>query len=74
MPKPISGRQTVRVLERYFGFMIVKQRGSHVKLRKATPAGMVTTVVPLHRELAHGTLRGILHLAKIEYEDFQKFM
>ncbi|MFQ6001802.1 MAG: type II toxin-antitoxin system HicA family toxin, partial [Anaerolineae bacterium] len=41
------------------GFVQVRQRGSHVVLRKDTPEGIVGCVVPLHRQLAIGTLRGI---------------
>ena len=43
-----------------------RQRGSHVVLRKES----VGTVVPLHRELAMGTLKGILKLAQVDEKDF----
>ena len=65
----ISGEQAIRVLET-LGFSQVRQRGSHVVLKKSTPAGAVGCVVPLHRELAVGTLRGILRQAKIDPEEF----
>jgi len=55
----VSGQETIRALER-LGFKQVRQRGSHVVLRKETAEGQVGCVVPLHRELAIGTLRGIL--------------
>jgi predicted RNA binding protein YcfA (HicA-like mRNA interferase family) len=38
------------------GFAIVRRKGSHVSLEK----GIYKTVVPLHRELAKGTLFAIL--------------
>jgi len=38
----------------------VRQRGSHVVLKRQTLDGEVGCVVPLHRQLAPGTLRGIL--------------
>ncbi len=61
MPKlrRISGEEAIRALER-LGFVRVRQRSSHVVLRKSTPEGDVGCVVPLHPELAIGTLRGIL--------------
>jgi|GEM_PF-5581278 len=31
---------------------------------------MIITIVPLHRELMYGTLRGILRLAEVEEDDF----
>ena len=70
LPK-ISGQQAIRALER-LGFVAVRQRGSHVVLRKQTEAGAVGCSVPLHKELAVGTLRGILTLAKVSKEEFLK--
>lgn len=71
MPKlrRVSGQEAIRVLER-LGFVQVRQRGSHVVLKKQTPEGAVGCVVPLHRELAIGTLRGILKQAKVTPEEF----
>ena len=51
----VSGAQAIRALER-LGFVQVRQRGSHVVLKKETPEGFVGCVVPLHDELAIGTL------------------
>ena len=52
------------------GFRRVRQRGSHVILKKQTPEGAVGCVVPLHRELAIGTLHGILQQAGVTVEEF----
>ncbi len=49
---------------------MVRQRGSHVVLRK----GSIGTVVPNHDELKRGTLKGILELAKIREEDFEAYL
>ena len=65
----VSGTQTIKALER-LGFSQVRQRGSHVVLKKSTPEGVIGCVVPLHDELAIGTLRGILRLARVSVEDF----
>jgi predicted RNA binding protein YcfA (HicA-like mRNA interferase family) len=56
-------------LER-LGFAQVRQRGSHVVLKKRVPEGEVGCAVPLHRELAIGTLRGILKQARITPDEF----
>ncbi|MDN5869943.1 MAG: type II toxin-antitoxin system HicA family toxin [Nitrococcus sp.] len=61
----VSGAQAIRALERV-GFSVVRQRGSHVVLRRGT-AGCV---VPKHRELKVGTLSGILKQAGITAEEF----
>lgn len=65
----VSGQEAICALER-LGFKKVRQRGSHVVLKKQMPEGVVGCVVPLHRELAIGTIRGILRQAKITPEDF----
>lgn len=60
----VSGQEAIRALER-LGFVQVRQRGSHVVLKRRTGAGEIGCVVPLHRELAIGTLRGILRQAQV---------
>lgn len=65
----VSGSEAIRALEK-LGFVQVRQRGSHVILRRQTPEGAVGCVVPLHRELAIGTLRGILRQARVTPEEF----
>jgi len=65
----VSGEQTVRALER-LGFSQVRQKGSHVVLKKESLEGAVGCVVPMHRELATGTLRSILQQARVSLQDF----
>ena len=62
----VSGSEVVRVLGSA-GFARISQRGSHVKLR--SKAGD-TVIVPLHRELARGTLASILRQAGLSTEEF----
>ncbi|NKQ38807.1 MAG: addiction module toxin, HicA family [Methanosarcinales archaeon] len=71
MPKlrRVSGKEAIRALER-MGFEKVRQRGSHVVLKKQTPERTVGCVVPWHRELAIGTLKGILRQAKVTPDEF----
>ncbi len=75
MPKlrRMSGQEAIRVLER-LGFEKIRQRGSHVVLKKQTPEGAVGCVVPLHRELAIGTLRGILRQAGVTPDEFMEHL
>ena len=76
MPKlrKISGKECIKILCNKFSFVAVRQKGSHVVLKKQTPEGRVGTVVPIHDELKIGTLKGILELAKIEEEEFEKYL
>ena len=71
MPKlrRVSGQEAIRALER-LGFVQARQRGSHVVLKKQTPEGEIGCVVPLHHELAIGTLNSILKQARITTEEF----
>jgi predicted RNA binding protein YcfA (HicA-like mRNA interferase family) len=69
--KRISGGEAIRRLED-LGFKQVRQRGSHVVLKKQTVDEEIGCVVPLHKELAVGTLRGILKQAKLTIEEFME--
>jgi len=61
--KTLSGRDVVKILSR-FGFKVVSQRGSHVKLRRVLSDGTKQTLtIPLHEELDMGTLRAIFRQA-----------
>jgi predicted RNA binding protein YcfA (HicA-like mRNA interferase family) len=55
----------VRALQ-HLGFIIARQRGSHIVLRR----GVSGCVVPNHRELKIGTLSGVLKQAGITVEEF----
>lgn len=66
----VSGADAVRAL-RAGGFEQIGQRGSHVKLRNE--AGR-TAIVPLHRELAAGTLRSILRQAGLSVAEFTELL
>ncbi len=50
----------------------MRQKGSHVVLKKETKEGAIGTVVPMHKEIKIGTLKGILELAKVTEEEFAK--
>ena len=61
----VSGAVTMRALERP-GFVVARQRGSHIVLRRASQG----CVVPNHRELKTGTLPGVLKQAGVSIEEF----
>ncbi|MDE3137462.1 MAG: type II toxin-antitoxin system HicA family toxin [Acidobacteriota bacterium] len=59
----LSGREIAAALGR-FGFRVVSQRGSHMKLQRITPDGhRETLTIPDHSELDTGTCRAILRQA-----------
>jgi len=65
----ISGAEAIRALE-HLGFTQARQRGSHVVLKRVGPDRVTGCVVPMHPELATGTLRGTLKQAGVAVEDF----
>jgi predicted RNA binding protein YcfA (HicA-like mRNA interferase family) len=60
----LSGYDLLRLLEKQ-GFLVVRQKGSHVSIQK----GEHKTVIPLHDELAKGTLFGILKQCGLSKDD-----
>ena len=67
MPKLpcVSGAKAAKALER-LGFRRLRQRGSHLIMRRQTSV----CVVPMHREVDQGTLRGVLRQAGVSVEEF----
>jgi len=61
----VSGAEAVRALGR-LGFVVARQRGSHIVMRRSASG----CVVPNHRELKTGTLAGVLKQAGVSVEDF----
>ena len=46
----------------------------NIILKKETNSGTIGTVVPNHKELKIGTLKGILELAQVSEDDFAKYI
>ncbi len=71
MPKlpHISGAQAIKIFER-LGFVVMRQSGSHIVLRK----GSAGCVVPNHKELKVGTLAGILRQAGVSVDEFLRVL
>lgn len=67
--RKVSGREAVRALER-LGFRRLLQRGSHTILVRQTAQERTGCVVPMHRELKIGTLKGILRQARVGADEF----
>lgn len=58
LPRGVSADRLIRVLVR-LGYSVVRQRGSHARLRHSGPPSHTITI-PLHNPLKVGTLHGIL--------------
>lgn len=74
MPHQYSSREILSVLHQA-GFAEVSQRGSHVKLRRASD-GHVRTVIVKHpaRTVPVGTFRSILKQAGMTTDEFEHLL
>ena len=72
MSDTLSGKLCIKILCRTFGFFLVSQKGSQVKLKRKSGNKTFITIIPPHRELSPGTLQGILKLAEVDEEEFYK--
>ena len=61
--KTLSGEEVKNILSQ-FGFSVISQRGSHVKLRRIINNDEKQTLtIPLHEDLDKGTLKAIYRQA-----------
>jgi len=61
MPKlpQVSGSDLVKLLQS-LGYEVVRQRGSHIRLKKITALGEHAITIPAHKVIAKGTLSDII--------------
>lgn len=64
----LSGIELIKKLKR-FGFVVTRQRGSHIRLEKNTPLETLKITVPNHKNLKKGTLHHIIKSAGLSIED-----
>lgn len=69
----ISGRETVKALGK-IGFTIAGRKGSHVRLKRQRDREVLIVIVPMHDELARGTLKSILRQANLTTDDFLRLL
>ncbi len=59
LPRGVSADRLIRVLE-HLGYEVIRQRGSHVRLRHPGPP-VHSITVPMHDPMKTGTFHGILN-------------
>ena len=69
----VSGEKAIKSLCKS-GFVVTRQKGSHIRLKKMTFQGMITVTVPLHNVLDRGTLKSILRTAGVSVDEFVGFL
>ena len=61
--------QVLHALQRN-GWVVVRQRGSHIRPQKHMPSETFKVTVPTHRPIKRSTLSHILKQAQLSVEDF----
>ena len=71
---PIPGYdKIIRALQRD-GWVVVRQKGSHIRLQKHTDLEVLKITVPAHVPVKRSTLSHILKQAHLTIERFQKLL
>lgn len=68
----LSGREVVKAIGK-LGYVMDRQRGSHMILRQQTAPHRRLTV-PDHKEVAKGTLRAIIRQAGLTVNEFNELL
>jgi predicted RNA binding protein YcfA (HicA-like mRNA interferase family) len=63
----VNYEQLIRALRRD-GWVVVRQKGSHIRLQKHTPEKTLKLTVPAHRPIKRSTLSHILKQAELSVE------
>jgi predicted RNA binding protein YcfA (HicA-like mRNA interferase family) len=65
--------QAIRALKRD-GWVVVRQKGSHIRLQRETPTETLRIIVPAHRPIKRSTFAHILKQAKLSVEQFKALL
>ena len=69
----LSYQKIIAALERD-GWIVVRHRGSHIRLEKKLPDETLKITVPAHRPVKRSTLAKILKQAKIDLDRFLELL
>jgi predicted RNA binding protein YcfA (HicA-like mRNA interferase family) len=65
--------QVIKALQRG-GWVVVRQKGSHVRIQKHTAMETLKLTIPAHRPIKRSTLSHILKQAKLTVEEFDQLL
>ena len=69
----VSYDRVIRVLQRD-GWVVVRQKGSHIRLQKRTHDEVLKLTIPAHRPIKRSTLSHILKHARMDVDHFLGLM
>ena len=64
-----SGKKAIKCFTK-FGYKIIRQKGSHVRLKHLDSSTHQPLTIPLHKELKVGLLKQLIKDSRISEEDF----
>ncbi len=56
------------------GWIVIRQKGSHIRLQKRLPDETLKIIVPAHRPIKRSTLSHILKQARLSVSDFNDLL
>ncbi|MBT9148720.1 MAG: type II toxin-antitoxin system HicA family toxin [Dehalococcoidia bacterium] len=65
----ISGKEAINAFQK-IGYKVVRQQGSHIRLRDEASEEHLPLTVPNHRELKPGLLRKLIRDSNLTVEEF----
>ena len=65
--------KVIRALQRA-GWVVVRQRGSHIRLQRHAGNEVLKIIVPAHKPIKRSTLSHILKQARISLDDFLNYL
>jgi predicted RNA binding protein YcfA (HicA-like mRNA interferase family) len=66
----LSGKDVCQILSKY-GFIVVRQKGSHIVMQKKIQDSTITVPVPNHKEIRIGTLKSIIRQSQVPNKEFE---
>ncbi|CAD6494828.1 MAG: HicA toxin of bacterial toxin-antitoxin_ [Candidatus Argoarchaeum ethanivorans] len=69
----ISGEKAVKCFEN-LGYVIVNQKGSHIRMRHGSNKSKKPLTIPKHNMLGKGLLRKLVRDAEISVEEFNELL
>ena len=69
----LSYRRVVRALQRD-GWIVIRQKGSHIRLQKRAGDRTLKLIIPAHRPVKRSTLSRIIKQAELDVEKFLELL
>lgn len=69
----LSSREVIKAFGKA-GFVFIRQRGSHIRLQKATTEGTLKITVPKHKVVKRRLLRKLIRDAGLTVEEFLELL